>query len=94
MTNEPPVWLARAWRVRAVLLVLVLGLVALALYGRSSGAEGGVWTRALPVLAVLVIGLALWADWLWLKRNHHRVNEWGLTKGKDARKKPGPGGGK
>lgn len=86
MSDLPP-WLAKAWRIRAALLTAVLGLLALAFYGRLSD-TGGVFARAVPVLAIAVVGLALWADWIWLKRNHHRVNEWGLSKGKDARKRP------
>lgn len=82
-----PDWLTRAWRVRAVLLTVVLGLLALVFYARFRE-TGGALVQAAPILFVAVLGLALWGDWIWLKRNHHRVNEWGLSKGKDARKKP------
>jgi hypothetical protein len=87
MTDALPPWLPRAWRIRALLLSVILGLVALAAYGRLRDG-GGALVQSMPVIFVVVTCAALWADWVWLKRNHHRVNEWGLSKGKDARKKP------
>lgn len=83
----PPDWLPRAWRIRAVLLTMVLGLLTLVFYARNRE-TGGALVQAMPLIFVILLGLALWGDWVWLKRNHHRVNEWGLSKGKDARKKP------
>lgn len=80
--TERPAWLLQAWAIRAVLLSFILGLLGLGLAARTGGGFGT------AVLCILVIGAALWADWLWLGRNHHRVNAWGLSKGKDARKKP------
>lgn len=85
-TDTPP-WLPQAWRVRAILLTIVLGLLAMAFYGQVRE-SGGTFARVFPGLAVIGIALALAGDWVWLKRNHHRVNEWGMSKGKDARKKP------
>ncbi len=87
VTGGPPLWLPRAWRVRAVLLTLALGLLALALYARWSGMAHPAAPLVLPGAAAVIVA-ALWLDWRWLLRNHHRVNEWGLSRGKDARKKP------
>ena len=87
MTENRPVWLARAWRLRALMLALALGLIALALHLRWTGVEHPLAPVVVPGAAVVIAG-ALWLDWRWLLRNHHRVNEWGLSKGKDARKKP------
>ena len=76
-----PVWLRRAWAIRAVPLVVILTVLVL-----GATAKAGPWLALL--LAPPVIALALWLDWIWLGRNHHRVNEWGLSKGKNARKRP------
>ncbi|MGA0542993.1 hypothetical protein [Neotabrizicola sp. VNH66] len=84
--SDRPDWLPRAWKVRAVMLSVVLGLLTLVLWSRLAE-TGGAWARALPLIFVVGLGVVLWADWVWLTRNHHRVNEWGLSKGKDARKK-------
>lgn len=85
MSDEKnPQWLGRAWRLRAVVITAILALLAMAYLGQPSAPEGPIG----PLVAALVIVLALWGDWVWLRRNHHRLNDWGLSKGRDFRKKP------
>lgn len=88
MTIEPPIWLKRAWTVRAVLLSCVIGLLALMAAARWGLAEQPLGLALGALCFAVLLAVALYADWLWLQRNHHRVNSWGLSKGKDARKRP------
>ncbi len=86
MTNERgagdlPDWLPRARVVRGVMLVVALGLAALVAQARWPGG-------AVVPVAVAAIAGAIWLDGEWLKRNHHRVNTWGISRGKAARTKP------
>jgi hypothetical protein len=87
MTDLPP-WIGKARAVRAVLLAALLAVIALLIHARLTLTGGGPLRAMLPLLFLIVLGLALWVDWLWLKRNHHRVNPWGLNRGKEYRKKP------
>ena len=82
--QNQPEWLSKAWRIRAVMLTIVIGLLGLSL--TPAALERGIW--AMPIFIIGLIAFAIWADWGWLKRNHHRVNQWGFSKGKNARRKP------
>lgn len=84
-TRDLPPWLGRAWRIRAVILAVIVVVFSLLLRHRLQETS---WAPMMPLFGMIAGGLALWADWGWLKRNHHRVNEWGLSKGKHYRKKP------
>lgn len=86
--DELPPWLGKAWRIRATLLTALLAVIAIAFHARLVTTGGGPLVPLVPLFFLVVAGLGIWADWIWLKRNHHRVNEWGLSKGKDYRKKP------
>lgn len=86
--SEQPLWLAKAWRIRGVLLTAVLAVIFLAIHARLTASGGGPLVPLLPLLFLIAVGVALGADWLWLKRNHHRISEWGLNRGREFRKKP------
>lgn len=87
MTDLPP-WLGKARVIRGTLLTVLLAAIAVVIHARLTVTGGGPLRAMLPLVFLVALGLALWADWTWLKRNHHRVNEWGLNKGRDFRKKP------
>ena len=86
-TTQRPAWLARAWKIRAVVLALLFGLIAAAVYGQMQ-ASGAAGKAMVPLIWLLAVAAAAGLDWLWLQRNHHRINSWGLSKGRSARNRP------
>ncbi|WP_225026087.1 hypothetical protein [Xinfangfangia pollutisoli] len=88
MKSDLPPWIGKAWRIRATLMTALLGVIAIAFHSRLVFTGGSPLVPLVPLIFLIVTPLALWADWVWLRRNHHRVNEWGLNRGKDYRKKP------
>ncbi|MEZ5797396.1 MAG: hypothetical protein R3D63_07975 [Paracoccaceae bacterium] len=86
--SDLPVWLGKARRIRGAVLVVLLAVIFLAFHARLGMAGESALRPALPLVFLAVTALALWADGVWLRRNHHRVNEWGLNRGKEFRKKP------